>query len=706
MKRYHVVLLIFLFISCASQAPISRNYYVLEYFQHTEKAELFQRTPLNFAVQVSDVTIPNTYNRREIVIRHFGPRITYSENDIWAVDLTEIIPSLMVKRISRYGIFRQVAREFLSSRPDYEIKAKINNIEVYESENLTASRLNMDFTLQRLGAKEYTVEHSVNREVVLPDDQMETFVQVINETILEETDNFLIEVMQHFSGAEKKPQDRMITKMDSVSTDSLDGGSQGMGILFLPAISETDNELPYKIINEKGEETIGIPDKGMPLPAGKYKIEYGSGSTSQIMKQEDIEIIPRYKTILKPDWSTLIVDIIDERREVAKVRYEVFSSETGESYGTHIPVDREYGEAQKVWILQPGLYKITLNSEPFNTYLDFSTVYLKEGQHQKLTIVVGTNEDGTPNNLVGAGLLEENELAGRTGNWRFLNAVFGNATYVGDNEKGRNQDESSITLNTQFENKITYDDFPWSFTLRSLVELGTTQDSETGSGFRISNDKFYFRNTLVVYFMKNLGLYGRGDVESHLLNEFQYFTDAINYRKKDFEGNIVADAHNVKIVQISPSFMPLTLKEGMGLNLRALNNGRSNLNIRFGLGLRQDYYNSVYLPSDVTETDTNGVTYKIWNSRESLNKRGTEISIVGNFQLPFNLTYYTSADFLIPFDKGESTTLDWENVFNIKVFKHISIDDRIRLRNKEDENGKGYVEYRHDLFLRLTYFLR
>ena len=206
--------------------------------------------------------------------------------------------------------------------------------------------------------------------------------------------------------------------------------------------------------------------------------------------------------------------------------------------------------------------------------------------------------------------------------------------------------------------------------------------------------------------MKNLGLYGRGDVESHLLNEFQYFTEAINYRKKDFGDNIVAYAHNVKTVQISPSFMPLTLKEGMGLNLRALNNGRSNLNIRVGLGLRQDYYNSVYLPSDATETDTNGVTYKIWNSRESLNKRGTEISIVGNFQLPFNLTYYTSADFLIPFDKGESTTIDWENVFNIKVFKHISIDDRIRLRNKEDENGKDFLEYRHALFLRLTYFLR
>ncbi len=706
MKRFQPAFLTFLFISCVSQAPVSKNYYVLEYFQHTEKMELFQDHPLNFTVQVNDVAIPNTYNRREIVIRHFGPRITYSDNDIWAVDLTEIIPSLMVKRISRYGIFRQVAREFLSSRPDFEIQAKINNIEVYESDDITASRLNMDFALQRLGAKEYEVEHSINREVVLADDQMETFVQVINEIILEETDNFLSKVMRHFNGTEEKPKDLVITEIDSVFTDSLEEGTQGLGILFFPAISETDNELPYKIVNEYGEESIGIPDKGMPLRAGNYIIEYGSGSANQLITKENIEIIPRYKTILKPDWSTLVVDIIDERREVAKVRYEVFSSESGESYGTHIPVDREYGEAQKIWVLKPGLYKITLNSEPFNTYLDFSTVYLREGQHQKITIVVGTNEDGTPNNLVGAGLLEENELEGRTGHWRFLNAVFGNATYVGDNEKGLNQDETSITLNSQFENKITYDNFPTNYTLRSLIELGTTQDSETGSGFRISNDKFYIRNTLVVYFLKNLGLYGRGDIESHLLNEYQYYTDAINYHKKDIDGSILGTGVNVKTVQINPGFLPLTLKEGMGLNLRALNNGRSNLNIRVGLGLRQDYYNNVYLPSDVTEVDSNGVIYKIWNSQESINKRGTEISIVGNFQLPLNLTYYTSADFLIPFDSDESTTLDWENVFNIKLFKHISIDDRIRLRNKEDLNGKAYIEYRHALFLRLTYFLR
>lgn len=705
MRHFAIGLVIIFLISCASQAPVSKNYYVLEYFEHTEKAALFQDVPLNYSVQVNDVTIPNTYNRKEIVIRHFGPRITYSDNDIWAVDLTEIIPDLVVKRLNRYGIFRQVSRGFLSRRPDYEIQAKINNIEVYESENLTASRLNMDFSLQQVGAKETTVEHTINREVVLPDDQMETYVQVINETILEETDKFLIKVLQHFNGTKEASYDHILAELDSVFVDSVAGGPQGMGILFFPAVSETDNELPYKIIDKNGGESFGVPGKGMPLKAGTYSISFGSGSSDQLLSKDKIEIIPRYKTILKPNWSCLVVDIIDERREVAKVRYELFASETGESFGTHIPVDREYGEQQKIWILKPGRYKVTINSEPFNTYRDFSTVYLTEGNFQKLTLVVGTNDDGSPTNLIGGGVLEENEIAGQTGHWRFLNAVFGNANYIGDNEKGRDQHETTIVFNTQFENKITYDNHPLNFTLRNLIEWGTTQDSETGSGFRISNDNFYFRNTLVIYFFKNIGLYGRFDAESHMFNEYQYFNDPINYKKRNLDGDFIESGLDVKRVQLKPGFKPITLKEGGGLNLRALNTGRANLNIRVGLGLRQDYYDDVFVQSDDVLTE-DGVTYQLWNAQNTLNQRGTEVSIVGNFQLPLNLTYYTNADFLIPFNGEGSTTFDWENVFNIKLFKYISIDDRIRFRNKVDENNKDYIEYRHALFLRLTYFLR
>ncbi|MBU0712306.1 PqiC family protein, partial [bacterium] len=237
MKRHYLMLIILFMFSCSNKEFVSKNYYILEYFPHTEKKALQRETPLNFTVQVNDLTIPTTYDRKEIVIRHFGPRITYSENDIWAVDLSEIIPNLIVKRISRYGIFKQVAREFLSIRPDYEIITKINNIEVYESENLKAARLNMDFFLQERGAKAYTVVHSINRESVLPDNQMETFVQVINEIILEETDKFLVKIFHHFDGTAEAGTELVKTTYDSLFVEASEESTEGMGVLFFPSIS-------------------------------------------------------------------------------------------------------------------------------------------------------------------------------------------------------------------------------------------------------------------------------------------------------------------------------------------------------------------------------------------------------------------------------------------------------------------------------------
>jgi ABC-type uncharacterized transport system auxiliary subunit len=704
-KTILLFLLIILATGCGfTRETIIRNYYVLEYYSHTEKEELFLDEPLNLSLQINDVIIPSTYNRPEIVIRHFGPRITYSENDVWATRLTEIIPSLISKRISVYNIFRRVSRDFLDVRPDCNLTLRVNNIELYETEDIRAAGINMTFVFQDNRENNLFIEHSVNTEKILLDDKVETFVQVVNEILLEETDALLYKILRHYGRMPEKELSLPLSEpADSLLSEISKEVPEGMGILLVPALSKADNEPPYKLFSRDGKEYDGIPGEPLALPAGKYTMEYGSGSRRQMMKKKDIEIIPRYKTIIEPDWSCLIVNIIDERQEVVRVRYEIFDWETGQTYGIGIPARREYGEKQQVWMLEPGRYKITIHNEPFNTYRNFTTVYLTEGEFQKITLVVSTNQDGTPGDLIGAGVLEEDELAGTIGHWHLLNAFYGNASVNSTNEKKRDEHETTLVFNTQFENKVTYDNFPVNYTLRNLIELGTTKTTDTG--FRISNDDTYFRNTFILYFLENMGIYGRFDSELHLVNEYVYFSSPINYRKKDLAGNTVEQGLSVDQVKTKPSIMPLTLKEGVGINLRAINTGRVNLNIRAGFGLRQDYYDDVYLLSTDIET-VNDVSYRLFKAQETQKQRGAEVSVIGNFQLPFNLTYYTNADFLFPFQSDEATTIEWENVLNLKLFKYISVDYRLRLRNKLDEFGEEYIVNRHALFLRINYFAR
>lgn len=705
MKKYFFLLLLIpLMHACTyTREAVVQNYYVMEYFPHTENKDLFQTKPLDMSVRINDVIIPSIYNQREIVIRHSGPRITYSVNDLWAMRPTEFLPGLITKRVSVYNLFRFVSREYLDQRPDSEISVRINNIELYDrgAEGKTAS-INMNFQFTESQARNRFVEHNVSREQKILDDKVETFVQTINEIILEETDAFLFKVLRFYTQeAEPEPE---IAKLpgDSLLQEIDEEISEGMGALLLPAISKADNEPPYKIYNNDGSEYDGVPGQSVSLPSGIYTLEYGSGSRRQLMVKENVQIYPRYKTIVQPDWSCLIVNIIDERQEVVKVPYEIFDAD-GMTYGIGVPARREYGEKQQIWMVEPGRYKITINNEPFNSYSNFTTVYLNEGEFQKITIVVATNPDGTPGNLIGAGVLEEDEEAGTIGHWHFLSAFYGNASINSTNEKIRTEHETTLVFNTQFENKITYDNFPVNYTLRNLIELGTTRASDTG--FRISNDDTYFRNTLILYFLKNTGVYGRFDVETHLLNEYAYFSSPVNYRKKDLDGLTVEEGLRVKQVKTKTGFMPLTLKEGVGINVRAVNTGRVNLNVRAGFGLRQDYYNNVHLLSEEEVTE-NSVTYKLFKAQESLQKRGAEVSVIGNFQLPLNLTYYTNADFLFPFRSDEMATIEWENVLNLKLFKYISVDYRLRLRNKQDETGKEYIVNRHALFLRINYFAR
>ncbi|NQT65536.1 MAG: hypothetical protein HQ554_05095, partial [FCB group bacterium] len=90
----------------------------------------------------------------------------------------------------------------------------------------------------------------------------------------------------------------------------------------------------------------------------------------------------------------------------------------------------------------------------------------------------------------------------------------------------------------------------------------------------------------------------------------------------------------------------------------------------------------------------------------STNTTGTEFSLVGDFQLPFNLTYSTDADFYFPFDNVGEYTFEWENSVKLNLLKHISLDYKFNLKKLGEEYDISYLVKEHSLFLRITYFLR
>jgi ABC-type uncharacterized transport system auxiliary subunit len=156
--------LILLLGGCAVHRTTSTNYYILEYYPHLEREELIQETPLPYTLQISPTTIPRTYNRKQLVVRHFGPKITYAERDLWSIKPGEAIPGLLEKRFNRYKLFRQVQRDFLDTPPDLELRTIVHNLEMMESQDNYYAHLNMDFVLTRRSDESQVVKYSTDVE--------------------------------------------------------------------------------------------------------------------------------------------------------------------------------------------------------------------------------------------------------------------------------------------------------------------------------------------------------------------------------------------------------------------------------------------------------------------------------------------------------------------------------------------------------------
>ncbi len=708
MRRYLLVILgivMLVLVGCAAGELITRNYYILEYFSHSEKEDLKQAESIAATAFVLDAEIPRSYNRKQLVIRHFGPRITYSDYDLWGFDLSEGIPNLLSERLESYNIFEKTQREYWSAEPEYEIRTLIHNLELNRSASVNQARLNITFILKETGSEIELVKFSSNAERELPDNHIDTFVQSINELILNQADKFAYKILVEFNKrkaiSEEKDVNQENLSAAMVEIYEKEETSSSKGLLLLPALSDTDYE-PYYTITDKYNYSIDARiGEAVPLMQGVYTISYGSGDDQQRMVKESVEIMPRYKTIIEPDWGSLIIDIIDENRNFAKVRYEIFDLENGESYGSEFPAEKEVGEQEKVWMLKPGLYKITVNNEPFNTYCDFTTVKVDKGELRQLTIVMNTDDDDNPTTMAGAGILDEDNLDVTQELIKYNSAIHGNINLNSDNEEDENKQEYSLTLNGQLENYLLYNTGPIHYKLKHLMELGLSKESETD--LHLAIDDFDLKNTGIYYFLENLGFYGRFDLNTHLFTNKYRSQDGFNLTKINADGDTLAASQFVKEFDTRPNFFPLTMKEGLGINYRVLNFAKANLSIRSGLGFRQEYNDDVF--NLIDSGSENDVNYRIYQESESISTTGTEFSIEGNFSLPFDLSYSTNADVLIPFDKDEDYTMEWENIFNLKLFKYISLDYKIKLENKQQAADEYYLT-KHSLFLRITYFLR
>lgn len=682
---------LFVTAGCASSPEEEKYYYTLRYDPVGEKPELIQSDPLDISVWVRGATISRTYKRKQIVLRHFGPRISYLDNHLWANELEDKIPELVTKRLDAYNLFRTIRQDFPYSRPDYELVTNITALEFIRGAGTEKAAIHIRFQLRELQGSS-VVSRDIEREIPVYDRSLDSFVQVVNEAVLEYIDLFAREILSSFGRGTPR------VDAEGLKLERTEAGEEtGSGELLMPGIFTGRDQPVYTVIDDDGDERLGRFGTPLELPAGRYTVRYGSGSLKRQM-QRRVRIREGYRTIAEPDYGGLRVEVITPDGRPVELPYEIFDAGSGDSYGTGYAVE-EIGEwEEEIWVLPAGRYKVTLNNQPFTTNRDYAAAYVKSGEGNILTITVEEIEETDQYRVVGGGVIKEPLYTEADEHWILASSIAGNVAGTLNNRESVDDYSTGFTLNGFLQNRLRYDRDPFDLTLLNLVEVGATR-SEAGS-FEITRDALEFDSTLVMNMLFNLGLYLNLDLSTHFLPSYYRSVDPFDYEKLDPEGNTIGSGTGVEEVKTAPPFFPLEFQEGAGLNLTIAEKPRLESSARFGLGLRQNIYGSAF-----PVTDTSADPVQLQRKRNEFTT-GLEASLLFSTRFLQDVTYNTRFEAYAPFTDLEDLSLEWSHDLQLSLLRGFTIDYRATIYNTLSPAGNTYIGSDHALYLRFSTMYR
>ena len=463
---------------------------------------------------------------------------------------------------------------------------------------------------------------------------------------------------------------------------------KGLGRIFVPAMTSPANEPLYAVFRE--DELVGEQNMGSSffLEPGHYTVVLGSGSLVQRIKKE-VDVAREATVVIEPDWAAITVEVIDEVRNYVKQDMQIFRVENAESYGLIPAINPELGEQLQTQMLTAGLYKVVKRGEDFNTYVNFTTVTLEPGGYTPLTIVL----DSQTGKFVGAGILSSATQLRLSRHWKLYGVIHGNVLFNSANDATSRKAKNNLSLLTQFDNQVIYDQLPHYYLSRNLVQIGALQ--QEGARFQISQDRLQLKQTYVYYILKWLGGYGRLEATTHLFPTELQFSQPKNIQFVNLDGTTHKAHYGVTRITTQPPLFPLQFKEGFGVNVTPLRSFLARLSVRAGLGYRQIYNNDVFGQDPNVDT--------LFVAKENSFPQGFETSLVSNFAILRNLTVTTDLDVLFPFQQQAKREYSLENFVSLGLTKNVTVEHTLRLN--QIPSIADYTIQEQFISLRLSYFL-
>ncbi len=472
----------------------------------------------------------------------------------------------------------------------------------------------------------------------------------------------------------------------------------GYGRLFVPSMSLPEWEPGIKIY-KSGEGIVvdgAAPGKSIFLKPGRYTALYGSSEDPIDLVQKHFTINEHQTTLLQPDWSGLIVSVINENMEYVRIGYEIMHLETGISAGSRYSREESsFNDMNYTWVLPPGKYKIVRQGEPFNTIVNFTTFELKKGELTEIVVVIDDLQ-----RFIGSGELGLLENYSNSRNdWFDKLSLKGSVSLYSDNADGEGKNSTDIISQAKIDNRLIYDSKPYYLNFRQSLneEFSKLEDTE---GLRVSFDEMTLSNTGIYYFTDIFGVYGELGLKTKIFPDYNYdIPETASVRIEHRDGSLEV-LSGITEFKISEPISPINTSENVGLNFTFIKSSNSNLYLRTGFGFKQDFNENIFLNSLSTDS------LYVFNEQEDLYSKGIILTAGADFNFPGNITYTSTADFFYNLDRSDNYLIEWKNDAAFKIFRYVYFDYSLNLTYDHiADSSSNYWKYDHKLAVEFSYYL-
>ncbi len=365
----------------------------------------------------------------------------------------------------------------------------------------------------------------------------------------------------------------------------------GKGAVFLPSFSESRREPEIGVFNHKGKlVAAGQTGQRILLDSGEYEVRFGSGVSGR-RQSAPVKIREGQTTVVAATWGALLVETQNENGSFIDGQYEILRMSRWINYGRGNGFKEERSQDIRVWVLPPGLYRISKVGESYNSLRNFITLQINPGELHTVELIFKESTG----DLIAGGVKSLNAQTKAGRNWNYGMRAGGNLglTQKVDETKLRSQ---SALVSTDLRTRARFDN-PQYFGTNELFFQNSFL-KEKGKPFSATLDEAQLRTTWVKRLNSWVGPYIRGQATSHLFSsKSDLDTIYILQSRRDSTGTLRLDSliDTSGSFLIKPSFFPLQLAQGVGVNIEWLARYDLELSTQIGLASRQNLSKEDYL---------------------------------------------------------------------------------------------------------------